>query len=142
MTTKTWRPRRARIVPYVLAAVVVLGMIGLAAAMPAPWALGDRIGLVAIGLIVAGILHILARSRVTVDDEGIIVVNGLRTHEYEWAEVLGVSMAEGGPWPSLDLTDGSTVPVMGIQSSDGERSDRAIAELAALIHERGEATGP
>lgn len=142
MTTATWRPRRARIVPYVLATVVVVGMIALAVVMPAPWSLGDRIGLVAIGLIVAGILHMLARSRVTADPDGVTVVNGLRTHEYEWAEVLGVSMAEGAPWPSLDLADGSTVAVMGIQSSDGERANRALAELATLIRERGETTGP
>ncbi|MEV0398998.1 PH domain-containing protein [Actinoallomurus sp. NPDC050550] len=142
MTTATWRPRRARIVPYVLATVVVAGMIALAVVMPAPWSLGDRIGLVAIGLIVAGILHMLARSRVTADPDGVTVVNGLRTHEYEWAEVLGVSMAEGAPWPSLDLADGSTVAVMGIQSSDGERANRALAELATLIRERGETTGP
>ncbi|WP_433184848.1 PH domain-containing protein [Actinoallomurus sp. CA-150999] len=142
MTTATWRPRRARIVPYVLATVVVVGMIALAVVMPALWGLGDRIGLVAIGLIVAGILHMLARSRVTADPDGVTVVNGLRTHEYEWAEVLGVSMAEGAPWPSLDLADGSTVAVMGIQSSDGERANRALGELAALIRERGETTGP
>jgi Bacterial PH domain len=139
MTTVTWRPRRARIVPYVLATVVVLSMIVLAVVMPAPWALGDRIGLVAIGLAVAGILHMLARSRVTAEDDGVTVVNGLRTHEYEWAELLGISMAEGAPWPTLDLADGSTIAVMGIQSSDGERANRALAELAALIHERGEA---
>jgi hypothetical protein len=135
----TWRPRRARVVPYVLAVVVVAGMAALAVALPAPWAIGDRVGLVAIGLVIAGVLHILARSRATADDRGLVVVNGLRTHEYEWAEVLGVSMGEGAPWPTLDLADGSTVPVMGIQASDGERANRADAELAALVHERGEA---
>jgi hypothetical protein len=139
MTAATWRPRRARIIPYVLAVAVVAGMIVLAVAMPSPWALGDRLGLVAIGLIVAGILHMLARSRVTADDRGLVIVNGLRTHEYEWAEILGVSMAEGAPWPTLDLADGSTIIAMGIQASDGARADRAVAELTALVHERGEA---
>jgi hypothetical protein len=139
MTAATWRPRRARIIPYVLAVAVVAGMIVLAVVMPSPWALGDRLGLVAIGLIVAGILHMLARSRVTADDRGLVIVNGLRTHEYEWAEILGVSMAEGAPWPTLDLADGSTIIAMGIQASDGARADRAVIELAALVHERGEA---
>jgi hypothetical protein len=140
MTSATWRPRRARIVPYVLAVVVVAGMAVLAVAMPPPWALGDRLGLVAIALMVAGVLHLLARSRVTADDRGLTVVNGLRRHEYEWAEVLGVSMPESAPWPTLDLADGSTLVAMGIQSSDGERARRAVAELGALIHERGEAS--
>jgi hypothetical protein len=139
MTAATWRPRRARIIPYVLAVVVVAGMVVLAVAMPSNWGLGDRIGLVVIGLLVAGVLHMLARSRITADDRGLTVVNGLRTHEYEWAEVLGVSMAEGAPWPMLDLADGSTIAAMGIQASDGDRARLAVAELAVLVHERGEA---
>ena len=139
MTTATWRPSRARIIPYVLAVVVVAGMVVLAVGMPSNWTLGDRIGLVVIGLIVAGILHMLARSRVIADDRGVTLVNALRTHEYEWAEVLGVTMAEGAPWPTLDLADGSTVPAMGIQASDGDRAHRAVAELAAMVQARGEA---
>lgn len=139
MTAATWRPRRVRTISYALALVVVTGMVVLAAAMPSTWGLGDRIGFVVIGLIVAGILHILARSRVTADDRGLVLVNGLRTHEFEWAEVLGVSMTVGAPWPTLDLADGSTVPAMGIQASDGDRAHRAVADLLALIHERGEA---
>ena len=138
-TRATWRPHRARIIPYVLAVVVVGGMVVLAAAMPPDWALGDRVGLVVIALIIAWILHVLARSRVTADDRGLTVVNGLRAHEYEWAEVLGVSMAEGAPWPTLDVADGSAVAVMGIQASDGDRARRAVAELATMVHERGEA---
>jgi hypothetical protein len=139
MTSATWRPRKARIIPYVLAVVVVLSMVALAVAMPSQWSLADRLGLVAIGLIVAGVLHLLARSRVSADDRGLTVVNGLRTHEFEWAEILAVTMADGAPWPTLDLADGSTAVAMGIQASDGERAQRAIAELTALIHERGEA---
>lgn len=108
--------------------------------MPPPWHLGDRIGLIVIGLMVAGVLHLLARSRVTADDRGLTVVNGLRTHAYEWAEILAVSMPEGAPWPTLDLADGSTIPALGIQASDGSRARRAVAELTALVHERGEAT--
>lgn len=137
----TWRPTRARIIPYVLSVVVVAGMVALAVVMPPPLGLGDRIGFVAIGLIVAGVLHVLARSRVVAGERGLLVVNGLRTHDLEWAQVLGVAMDSGAPWPVLDLADGSTVPVMGIQASDGDRARRALAELAALIREYGEAPG-
>ncbi|WP_141961417.1 hypothetical protein [Actinoallomurus bryophytorum] len=48
-------------------------------------------------------------------------------------------MAEGAPWPTLDLADGSVVPAMGIQASDGDRARRAVAELAAMVRARGEA---
>ena len=139
MTAATWRPGRARIIPYVLAVVVVVGMVALAVAMPSNWGLGDRIGFIMIGLIVAGILHMLARSRVIADDRGLTLVNALRTHEYEWAEVLSVTMAEGAPWPTVDLADGSVVAAMGIQASDGDRARLAVAELAAMVHARGEA---
>jgi Bacterial PH domain len=139
LTETTWRPRRARIVPYALAVVVVLATVVLAAAMPPPWTLADRAGLVLLGLAIAAVLHLLARSRVSAGDRGLTIVNGLRTREYEWAEVLGVSMARGAPWPTLDLADGSAVAAMGIQASDGERARRAVADLAAMIHERGEA---
>jgi hypothetical protein len=139
VTTATWRPHRARVIPYVLAVVVVAGVVALAVAMPSNWALGDRIGFVVIGLLIAWVLHILARSRVTADDRGLTLVNGMRTHEYEWAEILGVSMTEGAPWPTLDVADGSTIGVMGIQASDGERARQALTELTALVHEHGEA---
>lgn len=139
--TVTWRPTRARIIPYVLSVVVVAGMVALAVVMPPPLTMGDRIGFVTLGLIIAGVLHVLARSRVVAGERGLVVVNGLRTHDLEWAEVLGVSMGSGAPWPVLDLADGSTVSVMGIQASDGEHARRAVAELAALVRERGEAPG-
>lgn len=56
-------------------------------------------------------------------------------------QVLSVTMAEGAPWPTLDLADGSVVPAMGIQASDGDRAHRAVAELAAMVRARGEAAG-
>ena len=107
MTPATWRPRRARIISYSLSVVVVAGMALIAVGMPSNWGVGDRIGLVVVALLIAWVLHILGRSRVTADDRGLTVVNGLRTREFEWAEVLGVTMGEGAPWPTLDAADGS-----------------------------------
>lgn len=129
-------------VAYTLAGMIVLGMIVLAIVVAPPFGLVDRIGLVIFGLLVAGLLHVLARSRVVADERGLTVVNPLRTHRYDWAEVLRANMAEGDPWPTLDLADGTSVGAMGIQGSEGERARRAIAELQALLHERGEAAEP
>jgi hypothetical protein len=130
------------VVAYTLAGMIVLGMIVLAIVVAPPFGLVDRIGLVIFGLLVAGLLHVLARSRVVADERGLTVVNPLRTHRYDWAEVLRANMAEGDPWPTLDLADGTSVGAMGIQGSEGERARRAIAELQALLHERGEAAEP
>jgi hypothetical protein len=126
----------------VLAGVVMITMVTLAVAIAPQFALVDRVGLVLFGLAITGLLYLLGRCRVTANAEGLTVVNPIRTLRYEWAEVIRVSMSEGEPWPTLDLADGSTVSAMGIQRSDGARAGQALAELRALLHERGEAPDP
>jgi hypothetical protein len=135
----TWRPRRTPIIAYALAVVVVVGGVVLAIVLPPMFGLPDRIGMVVFALLVAGMLHLLGRLRVTADERGITVVNPFRVHRYEWAEVLDVTMSEGDPWPKLDLANGVSLGAMGIQSTERERSRKAVSELSALIREYGEA---
>jgi hypothetical protein len=127
---------------FVLAGVIVTTMTVLAIVIAPPFSVPDRIGIVLFGLAIAGLLSLLGRCRVTADADGLTLVNPVRTLRYEWAEVLSVTMEDGEPWPTLDLADGSTVSAMGIQRSDGDRARRALAELRALLHERGEAPDP
>ncbi|MBO4272282.1 MULTISPECIES: PH domain-containing protein [Microbispora] len=135
----TWRPRSTTIIAYGLAGVMVGGAIVLAVGLPEQFKLPDRLGMVGFGLLVAFVLHLLGRLRVRADERGITVVNPLRVHRFEWAEVLDVTMVEGDPWPKLDLANGLSLGAMGIQSTERERSRRAVAQLTALIRERGEA---
>ncbi|MCK2220820.1 PH domain-containing protein [Actinomadura sp. ATCC 31491] len=135
----TWRPGVPRLVPYVFAAVIVAGAVIMAIFIAAPFQLPDRIAIVAFGGAVAYVLHLLGRVRVTADEEGVTLVNAVRTHRYSWPEVLAVSMDPGDPWPRVDFSDGRTIGAMGIQGSEKERAARAVAELSALIRERGEA---
>jgi hypothetical protein len=135
----TWRPRRAPIIAYGLAVVMVAGGVFLAVALPKEFKWPDRVGLLVFGLLVAWLLHLLGRTRVEADERGITIVNPLRVHRYEWPEVLDVTMLEGDPWPKLDLANGLTLGAMGIQSTERERSKKAVSELSALIHDRGEA---
>lgn len=88
------------------------------------------IGFVLLGLV---LLNALARSRVVATDAGLTLVNGYRTRTYEWAEVIALRMPVGAPWPSLDISDGTTVSVMGIHASDGARAKRAVLSLKALV---------
>ncbi|WP_239103246.1 PH domain-containing protein [Microbispora corallina] len=135
----TWRPRRAPIIAYGLAAVMIGGSVLLAVVLPPMFGVPDRIGIVVFGLLVAALLHLLGRLRVSADERGVTVVNPLRVHHYEWPELLDVTMVEGDPWPKLDLANGLSLGAMGIQSTERERSRRAVSELSALIRERGEA---
>ncbi|WP_181958666.1 PH domain-containing protein [Nonomuraea diastatica] len=135
----TWRPRRARIVAYGFAVLIVLGAVVMAVLIAAPFKLPDRVAIVAFGCAVAYVLHLLGRVRVEADEEGITIVNAVRTHRYSWPEILDITLLVGDPWPRIDFSDGRTIGAMGIQGSEKARARRATAELEALIRERGEA---
>ncbi|MGW4422294.1 PH domain-containing protein [Streptosporangium sp. NPDC004631] len=134
-----WRPRKGRVVAYGFAGLIMLGALLMALLLPAPFTLADRIAMLLLGGVIAGVLHLLGRCRVEADEQGITVVNPLRVHRYEWPEVLAVTLVESEPWARIDFADGATVGAMGLQGSEKERTVRQVRELAALIRERGEA---
>ena len=90
--------------------------------------------------------HALGRCRVDAEEAGLRVVNGYRTHVLSWPQVVAVRMRPGNPWATLDLADGTSLAVMGIQGSDGARASAQVRRLRALIaqhagHEPGGGTG-
>lgn len=137
----TWRPLGVR-----LAGIVFGGML-LAVCAFAWFAFDDetrakftpfqRGTVVFVGLLFFSAGFAMARSRVVAEVDRLVVVNGYRRHEYEWAEVLAVHLPPGAPWAVLDLSDGSSQSAMGIQGSDGGRAQRAVAELRLLIARSG-----
>ena len=52
---------------------------------------------------------------------------------YEWAQIVAVRLPQGAPWATLDLADGTTVSVLAIQGSDGDRARDAVRALRSLI---------
>ena len=131
-----FRPRRARIVPLVLAVVVFALVTAVAMILPGgPRGFGvvDRIGVFAVGAIVAGFLCVMARPRLVAEESGLTVVNLLHTRVLEWPEVVRVGFRRGDPWVLLDLADGDTLAVMAIQANDGDRALRSVRTLRALV---------
>ncbi|MGP4025180.1 PH domain-containing protein [Actinomadura sp. 3N407] len=137
-----WRPRTTRLVAYITAGVIVLGLIVLAVVVAPQFGIFDRVLMVAFGLLMAWVLHMLARCRVVADEAGLTVVNAFRTRRFEWPEVLDVSMSVGEPWPTLDLADGTSIGAMGINGAEKTLAARQLAELKTLLHTRGEAPDP
>jgi hypothetical protein len=82
------------------------------------------------GLLFFGVLALLSRPKVVADDEGVTVVNLTRTRRLAWAEILRVNLRSGDPWVFLDLSDGTSLPVLGIQP--GIAKARAIEDARAL----------
>ncbi|MCZ9352681.1 PH domain-containing protein [Streptomyces mutabilis] len=136
----TFRPGRTRAVLTVLAvltfaAITAVGMLleGLGT--------GERLSFALTALLLAGVLLLLARPHVTADETGVTVVNLTTKRRLAWAEILRVNLRQGDPWAFLDLSDGSSLPALGIQP--GIARQRAIQDaraLRALVEARSTAT--
>ena len=132
----TWRPLGVRIMGSVLAfmllVVCAFAWFGFDAETRARFTFFQRSTLVFLGLLAFAAGYALTRSRVVATANTLVVVNGYRRKEYEWAEIIAVHLPPGAPWVTLDLADGTTAAAMGIQGSDGDRARRAVRQLRAL----------
>lgn len=133
----TWRPFLGRFLGLGMAVIVLAGAVLLAVAMDGPTVhTADRVGIAVLGLPVAAVLLILARPRLTADVDGLTVVNLIHTRRVSWPEVVAVGLAETQSWASLDLADGTALPMLALQTADGSRYRRAVVELGALVDAR------
>ncbi|MGC9380359.1 PH domain-containing protein [Streptomyces sp. MH13] len=125
----TFRPGRTRVVLSVLAAgtFVTISAVGM---LLGGLGTGERLSFVLTALLLAGVLLVLARPRVTADEAGVTVVNLTTKRRLAWAEVLRVNLRQGDPWAFLDLSDGTSLPALGIQP--GIARQRAIQDARAL----------
>ena len=135
---RPFRPRLARLVAWSLAGAVVVFMVALAIALPAvvpegEVTVGDRVAFVGFGVLVAWFLSRQATVRAVPDANGLVVRNLLLTRRVEWAEIVSVRFGQGRAWAQLDLADGDTLAVMGIQASDGPRGTVEAGRLATLV---------
>lgn len=137
---RLYRPKGARLAAALAAAALVVAMAGLwlmlSDEVRASFSLSQRLTLVGFFAAVLAGLYGVYRTHARADDTGLTVVNGYRVHQYEWAEVVRVSLGPHRPWALLDLADGSTASVMAIQSSDKALASRAVRELAAVLAHR------
>ncbi|MGY0056850.1 PH domain-containing protein [Streptomyces sp. LZ34] len=133
----TFRPTRTRAVLLTtgVAVVVVLTAVALLLEGLNP---GEKLSFVFTGLLFFGVLALLSRPKVVADADGVTVVNLTTKRRLAWAEVLRVNLRPGDPWVYLDLSDGTSLPAMGIQP--GIAKSRAIGDaraLRALAEEHG-----
>ncbi|MEY9489882.1 hypothetical protein RKD26_005676 [Streptomyces calvus] len=125
----TFRPARTRTV-LLTAGVALFAVITLIALMLRQLSPGERVSFVFTAALLAGVLFLLARPKVVADEDGVTVVNIVSRRRLEWAEILQVNLRPGDPWVFLDLSDGTSLPALGIQP--GIARQRAIADARAL----------
>jgi hypothetical protein len=133
----TFRPYGVRIAIYGLGALLTLTAVVMWFAFPphirAQFSFLQVVTVIGLGLMFYAFGYALARSRVVAREEGLKVVNGYKTRRFDWNEVLAITLRQGSPWAVLDLSDGTSVPAMGIQGSDGQRAARQVAQVRALV---------
>jgi hypothetical protein len=141
----TFRPRRGALVARVAALGSLVAFAVLAFVVPeggaAGFGLPDRLLTFGFGVAVAAFLWRYARLRAVPSRTGLRVVNLVRSHDLEWAEILSVGFSGGAPWVVLELADTEEVSVMAIQRADGAFADKEAARLAALVAHHGSARG-
>jgi hypothetical protein len=125
----TFRPGRTRAV-LLTAAVAIVVVITAVALLLDPLSPGERLSFVLVAVLLAGVLVLLARPKVVADDSGVTVVNITTRRRLEWAEIIQVNLRPGDAWVFLNLSDGTSLPALGIQP--GIARERAIADARAL----------
>ena len=133
----TWRPLGVRLAGGALGGGLLILCVGAWLAFPpeiqATFTPFQRVTAIGLGLMAFAAWFALVRSRVVATEQKLVVVNGYKRREFDWAQVVAIGMPPGAPWATLDLDDGTTCPVMGIQSSDGGRARLALRQVRALI---------
>ncbi|MDX2564912.1 PH domain-containing protein [Streptomyces sp. TX20-6-3] len=133
----TFRPGRTRVV-LITMSVAIFAVISLVAVMLERLGPGERASFFLTAALLSGGLLLLSRPKVVADDEGVTVVNITRTRRLAWAEILKVNLRPGDPWVFLDLSDGTSLPALGIQPGIAKESAiRDARALRALAESRG-----
>jgi hypothetical protein len=125
----TFRPGRTRAV-LLTAGVAIFVVIAVIALLLEQLGPGERLSFIVTGGLIFWVLAQLARVRVVADDSGVTVVNIASRRRLDWAEILRVNLRPGDPWVFLDLSDGTSLPALGIQP--GIAKERAIADARTL----------
>ena len=133
----TWRPLGVRLAALVfgggLLVICAMAWVGFEAEIRDSFTTAQKGTLIGMGLMIVAALLGLSRSRVTAEEDRIVVVNGYRRRVFARAQVIAVSLPRGAPWATLDLDDGTSVAAMGIQGSDGDRARAAVRELRGVL---------
>ncbi|MEU1272749.1 PH domain-containing protein [Streptomyces sp. NPDC002144] len=125
----TFRPGRTRAV-LLTGGVAIFVVITTVAMLLEQLGPGERLSFILTGALLFGVLAMLARVKVVAEESGVTVVNIVSRRHLEWTEILHVNLRPGDPWVFLNLSDGTSLPALGIQP--GIAKERAIADARML----------
>lgn len=131
------RPRKVRqvAIPAAIVLVVVFAVVAvLLRNTPTGvyFRISDQIAMAGLGVLLACGVLLLTRPRLLADMDGVEVRNIVTTQRYSWPLVQAISFPDGAAWARLELPEDEYVPVMAIQSTDGDRAVQAMRDLREL----------
>jgi hypothetical protein len=138
--TFTARPHRVRLLAIPLAVALVAAFTVVALLLKnsdtgVRFHTSDQVAMVGIGLILALAVLWSTWPRVRAGADGIEVRNLLGPRRYSWSEIRHVSFPDGARWARLELPADEYLPILAIQSFDGDRAVAAMRELRHLHRE-------
>jgi hypothetical protein len=135
--TRTWRAVRGRRAALVAAFVVLVGAVLLGVSLPAPYKGGDQVGVALSGVPVAAVLWMLGRPSITATADGLVVRNLVGSRRLSWPEVVAIRLGRDDSWAVIDVSDGTTLPVMALQTVDRAHTQAALADLRRRLADSG-----
>ncbi|WP_327427196.1 PH domain-containing protein [Streptomyces sp. NBC_01236] len=125
----TFRPSRTRAV-LLTAGAAIFVVITTVAMLLEQLSPGERVSFIFTAALLFAVLLLLSRPKVVADETGVTVVNIASKRHLDWAEIVQVNLRPGDPWVFLNLSDGTSLPALGIQP--GIAKQRAIEDARAL----------
>jgi hypothetical protein len=93
----------------------------------------DHVAMAGLAAALAGGVLMLTRPRLRAGPAGLAVRNLLGYRVIPWSEVVDFSFPRGKRWARVDLEHNEYLPVLAVQSSDGERSVAAMDTIRELM---------
>jgi len=133
-----FRPRVVPRVAIVVAALIATSGIVLSAfndrSAGAFMRTVDQVAWGGLAVILAGaIVAVLTRPRLRVGPDGLLVRNVLEDRLIPWSDVVDIYFPRGKRWPRVELQAYEYVPLLAIQSADGDRAVDAMDTLRELM---------
>ena len=133
------RPRKIRLVCWVLAAVTLVFFTAIGTALTgstgegdAVFQRGDQLAMIGLGACVAAAILLFTRPLAVADERGIKIRNVVGGYELPWSVVRAVRFDRGASWASLELENDDTVSVLAVQAVDKEYAVEAVRALRTL----------
>jgi len=125
--------RTASVVSAVIAVVGVIVAVLNNRSSGAILRTADQVAMAGLALLLAAAVLLLIRPRLKVGPAGMSVRNLMEYRFIPWADVVDFSFPPGRRWARIDLPANEYVPVVAIQSIDGERAVAAMDTVRELM---------